>query len=261
MDHMDVGRFWEENAEAWTRLARQGYDIHRDHLNTPAFLEMLPDVAGLCGLDIGCGEGHNTRLVAGLGARIVAFDIAPTFVRHAGEAEVIAPKGIRYLQASTVELPFRDAAFDFAVAFMSLEGIPETQRVFAEAFRVLRSGGFLQFSISHPCFVAPDSKWVKDQTGTKVARQVSRYFKRLHGTIDEWTFGAIPVELQDEMLRFRTPRFNWTLSEWLNLVCDTGFTLERVNEPRPTAETVRTHPRLSDEEIVPTFFHVRCRRS
>ena len=37
---------------------------------------MLPDVRGLLGLDIGCGEGHNTRLLAGRGARVVAVDIA-----------------------------------------------------------------------------------------------------------------------------------------------------------------------------------------
>lgn len=69
MDHEEVGRFWNENAETWTRLARAGYDVYRDHFNSPAFLELLPDVRGLAGLDIGCGEGHNTRLLARRGAR------------------------------------------------------------------------------------------------------------------------------------------------------------------------------------------------
>ncbi len=51
-------------------VARAGYDVFRDHLNTPAFFALLPDVAGLSGLDIGCGEGHNTRLLARRGARV-----------------------------------------------------------------------------------------------------------------------------------------------------------------------------------------------
>ena len=42
---------------------RAGYDHYRDGLNTPAFLAMLPETRGLSGLDIGCGEGHNTRLL------------------------------------------------------------------------------------------------------------------------------------------------------------------------------------------------------
>ena len=70
MDHIEVGRYWNRNADAWTALARAGYDVYRDHLNTPAFLAMLPEVAGLSGLDIGCGEGHNTRLLARRGARM-----------------------------------------------------------------------------------------------------------------------------------------------------------------------------------------------
>jgi hypothetical protein len=54
MDHEEVGRYWDENAEVWTELVRAGYDHDRDGLNTPAFLEMLPDVNGLSGLDVGC---------------------------------------------------------------------------------------------------------------------------------------------------------------------------------------------------------------
>ena len=75
MNHKEAGEYWDGNADAWTQLARAGYDVYRDHLNTPAFLEMLPDVIGLAGLDIGCGEGHNTRLVAGRGARMAAVDV------------------------------------------------------------------------------------------------------------------------------------------------------------------------------------------
>ena len=60
---------WEHNAAAWVELSRAGYDVYRDLVNTPAFLAMLPDVAGLVGIDLGCGEGHNTRLVRDRGAQ------------------------------------------------------------------------------------------------------------------------------------------------------------------------------------------------
>src|SRR5512143_1500727 len=106
MDHEEVGHFWNINADAWTTLSRAGYDVYRDYLNTPAFMEMLPDVAGLRGLDIGCGEGHNTRLLARRGARVTAVDISGVFIGHALEAERQAPMGIDYRIASAVELPF-----------------------------------------------------------------------------------------------------------------------------------------------------------
>src|SRR5437867_11370843 len=132
MDHNEVGRYWNESAEVWTKLSIAGYDVYRDHLNTPAFFAMLPKVEGLTGLDIGCGEGHNTRLLAKRGARMTAIDIAEVFIAHAQEAERETPLGIDYRVASAVDLPFADAAFDLATAFMSLMDIPETDRVLAE---------------------------------------------------------------------------------------------------------------------------------
>ena len=132
MDHRQVGRYWDENAEVWTKLARAGYDVYRDYLNTPAFFEMLPDVQGLQGLDIGCGEGHNTRLLAEHGARMTALDISQVFVRQA-EAWAESPPGICYQVASAVELPYAGAAFDFATGFMSFMDIAETDVVLAQA--------------------------------------------------------------------------------------------------------------------------------
>ena len=154
MNHRDAGRLWNDSAASWTKLARAGYDTYRDHLNTPAFFQMLPNVAGLSGLDIGCGEGHNTRLLARRGAGMTAVDIAEVFIAHATQAETDQPLGIDYRVASAVELPFADATFDFATGFMSFMDIPETARVVSEAYRVLKSGGFLQFSIAHPCFLS-----------------------------------------------------------------------------------------------------------
>ncbi len=77
LDERAVGQMWDANAPEWIEFSRAGYDVYRDLVNTPAFLAMLPDVGGMVGLDVGCGEGHNTRLLADRGARLVGVDIAP----------------------------------------------------------------------------------------------------------------------------------------------------------------------------------------
>src|ERR1700755_70572 len=141
MDNREVGRYWNANADAWTKLARAGYDIYRDHVNSPAFFEILPSVGGLAVLDIGCGEGENTRHLARLGAKVTAVDIADRFVAYAVDAERREPLGIAYHIASAIELPFDDATFDAATAFMSLMDIAETERAIAEAYRVLKPSG------------------------------------------------------------------------------------------------------------------------
>ncbi|OPZ23943.1 MAG: Ubiquinone biosynthesis O-methyltransferase [Lentisphaerae bacterium ADurb.BinA184] len=260
MDHREVGRYWNGNAEAWTRLARAGYDVYRDYLNTPAFLTMLPDVQGLSGIDIGCGEGHNTRLIARRGAKLVGIDIAEVFIRHAAEAERTEPLGVEYRAASAVEIPFPDEHFDFATAVMSLMDIPETGRALSEAFRVLKPGGFLQFSITHPCFDTPHRRNLRDGKGLTYAIEVGDYFRNLEGDVTEWIFGAAPEELKQALPRFRTPRFTRTVGQWMNLLIETGFVIERVEEPRPSDETVRKCPHVQDAQVVAYFLHVRARR-
>jgi hypothetical protein len=63
---------------------------------------------------------------------MTGVNISERFVRYAKEAERERPLVIRYDPASAVELPFEEASFDFATAFMSLMDIPETGRVLTE---------------------------------------------------------------------------------------------------------------------------------
>jgi SAM-dependent methyltransferase len=260
MNHEEAGRLWNANADAWTKLARAGYDVYRDYLNTPAFFEMLPDVTGLLGLDIGCGEGHNTRLLAKRGARVTAIDIAENFIAHARQAEIDEPLGIDYRVASAVELPFANATFDFATGFMSFMDVPETDRAIAESHRILKPGGFLQFSICHPCFDTPHRRLLRDRNGLAYALEVGAYFRNREGEISEWLFGAAPPHAKQGLPKFRTPLFTRTLQQWLNLLIDTGFRLERVGEPRPSDETVRACPDVQDAQVVAYFLHLRVRK-
>jgi ubiquinone/menaquinone biosynthesis C-methylase UbiE len=259
MDHQEVGKYWNENAQTWTLLARAGYDVYRDHLNTPAFFETLPDVRGLKGLDIGCGEGHNTRLLARKGALLSAIDISEVFIEQARQAEEQHPLQIHYQVASAVDLPFSDNTFDFATAFMSFMDIPETEKTLSEAYRVLRKGGFLQFSITHPCFDTLHRKNLRNSEGKTYAIEVGGYFTSQNGDISEWSFSSLPESMQN-LPKFKVPRFTRTLSQWLNGLIQAGFAIEHLHEPKPSDEIVKQHPTLQDSQVIAYFLHVRCRK-
>ncbi len=260
MDHLEVGALWQRSAQAWTCLARGGFDVYRDLVNTPEFLEMLPDVQGQQGLDIGCGEGHNTRLVRERGASMTAVDISLPFARAAragvADQDEVLPVGI----ASALELPFADATFDFATAFMSLQDIPETELALQEAGRVLRPGGFLQFSICHPCSDTPHRKHVRNPDGTEVAIEIGRYFEEDPIEIVEWFFSAAPPEAREGLDPFRLPRIHRTLARWLNAILDAGLVLERFGEPVADDELCTARPEVADTRVVPYFLHIRCRK-
>ena len=257
MNHREAGRYWEANAEAWTKLARGGWDMYRDLVNTPAFFELLPDVAGQRGLDVGCGEGYNTRLLAERGAAMWAVDIAPQFVR---EARAAGDGSIRFAVASGQELPFADNQFDFATSFMCLMDLPQPDVALRECQRVLRPGGFLQYSISHPCFNPPWRKLLRTEDKQAYALEVGRYFDCIDGEIDTWLFSGAPAEVRQGMRRFQIPRFHRTLAQWINLTLDAGFRLERVSEPRANEETVERFPAVADTRVAAYFLHLRCRK-
>lgn len=259
LDDREVGRLWDQNADVWTMLARMGCDIYRDFLNTPAFLNMLPDVSGLRGLDVGCGEGHNTRLVAQRGAKMTAADIAPTFVRHAQDKEDEEPLGITYVAASGADLPFDDESFDFAVAFMSLMDMANHEDAIREAYRVLKPGGFIQFSIIHPCFWTADLRWIRNEAGEPIGVLCRDYFEG-HTKVQEWLFAAAPEEAKVGLPKFRVPRFSRTLSEWVNPLAEAGFRIEEMREPYADEESAKRFPRLAKSRMVALFLHVRCRK-
>jgi len=260
MNHEEVGRLWNDNAEAWTALSRAGYDVYRDAFNTPAFLEMLPQVRGLSGLDIGCGEGHNTRMIARRGARMTAIDISEVFIAHAIQAEVDDPEGITYQVASAVALPFVDETFDFATGLMSFMDIPETEQVLCEAYRVLKPSGFLQFSICHPCFDTPHRRNLRHADGVTYAIEVGDYFRNNDGEVGQWLFSAAPEEAKAPWPLFKVPRFSRTVSRWINLLIEAGFVIERLAEPRPDDATVAAWPNVQDAQVIAYFLHIRARK-
>jgi ubiquinone/menaquinone biosynthesis C-methylase UbiE len=254
----EVARHREDNAEAWTRQARAGLDVYRDALNTPAFLAMLPPIAGLEGLDVGCGEGANTRELARRGARMHAVDIAPTFIRHARAAEIEQPLGATFEVGDGMALPFPDSRFDFVTAFMSLMDMPDAARAVREAARVLRDGGFIQFSILHPCFAPRHRKVLRDDDGRVRAIEVAGYFDRTDGRVETWWFSTLPEAEKAKAPPFRTPCFDRTLSEWVAIVVGAGLVIAAMGEPYADADLARSVPTVADTAVAPLFLHIRA---
>ncbi len=85
---------------------------HHEHLSM--IERLVPDVAGLRVLDIGCGTGRNSRYLAGRGASVVGIDFSPKAVEIARRS---SPEGNPiYSVKSIFDLDER-VAFDAAVSW------------------------------------------------------------------------------------------------------------------------------------------------
>jgi len=186
---------------------------------------------------------------------------AKELAEKAKEAQGTTPLNIDYSVASATELPFENASFDFATSFMCLMDIPNPEKALQEAYRVLKPNGFLQFSITHPCFNTPHRKNLRRLNGKTYAIEVGNYFKNQDGKIEEWIFGAAPASLKNKFSKFKIPIFNRTLTQWFNDILESGFMIEQVNEPYPGNDVVKSEPYLQDAQITAYFLHIRCRKN
>jgi SAM-dependent methyltransferase len=257
VERPDTRAIWDANAPAWIELSRAGFDVYRDLVNTPAFLGMLPSVVGLRALDLGCGEGHNTRLLAGRGVEVVALDITEQFVRAASE---FAPAGIRHVVGDGAVLPFVSSSFDAVTAFMSLMDVADPERTLQEVARVLRPGGLLQFSVAHPLTSTPVRQWVHNEAGQRHALAVGNYF--YEGPIREtWTFGAAPPDIWNSVRPFEITYARRTVAGWLNAVLGAGLAVTAIGEPHADEVTAQAHPEVADTRIAPYFLIIQARRT
>lgn len=239
----EVARYWDGNADRWADHVRRGWDAYREAFNNPAFFAFLGDLAGLEVLDAGCGEGHNTRLLARQGAHVTGIDISPRMIELARAHEQREPLGVRYHTAAFDDLgAFEVGTFDCVVSFMALMDGPDLPRALRELHRVLRPGGRLVFSILHPCFTTPQVGWIRDEHGHEVGLRVADYFAD-QPFIERWKFSKGPVPTTEP--DFAVPRFPRTLSLWINSLVEAGFRITRLEEPRPSPQAVEGHPWLA----------------
>ncbi len=109
----------------------------------PSTLSLLGDVGEKRVLDIGCGDGIISRMVAKQGAKVIAFDPSIKQIEVAIEEENKNPLGITYF-VSSIQKFSSPAVFDSAFAVMVLcyaQNKSELQSFFDLTFSLLKKGG------------------------------------------------------------------------------------------------------------------------
>jgi ubiquinone/menaquinone biosynthesis C-methylase UbiE len=108
------------------------------------FLADVPFPAKAWVLDVGCGTGVLTRVLArwpDIGT-VVGVDPAPFLLAKAREFAAGLPN-VTFEETDARALPFAGEAFDAVVFDSTLSHVPGPERSLAEAFQVLRPGSVL----------------------------------------------------------------------------------------------------------------------
>lgn len=104
-----------------------------------AVLAALGDPKGKLILDIGCGQGNFSRVIADKGGKVVGVDLSQKMIEQAKRAD----STVHYEVISRAQFPFSDNKFDAAISTFCLCTEPDfsqVEKTLAETARVLKAG-------------------------------------------------------------------------------------------------------------------------
>jgi len=97
-------------------------------------------------LDIACGEGYGSAMIAQVARHVIGVDISHDVVKHA--AHRYGRSNLEFRTGSCAEIPIADNSIDLVVSFETIEHHDQHETMMAEIKRVLRPDGV--FIISSP---------------------------------------------------------------------------------------------------------------
>lgn len=182
-------------------------------------LRVLPDVAGMDVLELGCGTGYVSAWLARRGARVVGLDLTPAQLETARRCQEDFGLEFPLVEASAEDVPLPDAGFDLVVSEYGASIWCDPSRWVPEAARLLRPDGRLVFLRNSTLVMLcmPD----EGEAEERLLRP---------------QFGMYRLEWPGEGVEFHLGH-----GEWVRLLRASGFEIENLVEIQAPADA-ETHP-------------------
>lgn len=182
--------------------AGEGEKMEHHHLDiTLKTLRLMDLRAGQRVLDLGCGSGWATRLLARTVApesnadpNVVGLDVSDEMIRLAGETSREL-RNLRFEVGSASRIPESDAFFDRVLSVESFYYYPDQGAALDEVFRVMAPGGRLFILINLYSDNEYSLQWVDKLKVPVHVRSAAEYRKML---LDHGFECATSVQIPDE---------------------------------------------------------------
>ena len=113
-------------------------------------------IKGRAVLDIACGEGYGSGLLARTAAEVIGVDISKSTIEAARIK--YQRSNLQFIQGAADQIPAQDNYFDVVVSFETIEHHDRHEEMMSEIKRVLKPDGVLIIS-------SPDKRYYSDKPG------------------------------------------------------------------------------------------------
>ncbi len=214
---------YDEIADWYSARKMGSYEFK---MQLPAILNLLGDLRGKSLIDIGCGPGAYSVEFAKRGADVLGVDISRKMLDKARNNAKMTNIKFTLQKADAHSLPYTDDSFDVAVLILTILN----SKMVEEAARVLKLGGLLLFSDTHP-IIESKGRWEGNDIGA--GRIVEDYFLQ-----DKREWRIEPGPGRTITLKYYTR----TIEQCVNIIVDAGFKILRIVEPKPGKDVKKSDP-------------------
>jgi ArsR family transcriptional regulator len=131
----DSKNFFKNISGEWESMRS---DLFGSQFTSIALLSLLDPSLSI--LDIGCGIGNASSLIAPFVAEVVGVDRETAMLSEAKQRPSPATN-VKFVQGDATKLPMEDGRFDVAMFCLVLHHIEDTKSAICEAARVTKHGG------------------------------------------------------------------------------------------------------------------------
>ncbi len=249
---------WGPVAEWYDKHLEKSGDTYHEKVVHPNLLRMLGDIKNKQILDLACGQGVFSRILADHGANIIGVDLGKELIDIAEKKNEKYAFKIHYFHSTSDDLyMIKDASKDIVVCVLALQNIQKLQETVNEVSRVLKNGGKFFIVLNHPSFRNPQhTHWGYDENEKVQFRRVEEYLSESKVKID-MTPGS-----RDEK-KF-TVSFHRPLQVYVKAFSKYGFAVTRLEE-WVSHKASQSGPRKASEDKarkeIPLFLALEARKT
>lgn len=220
-------QYWDSIADEYRAITRiDAEDFHYGPLlDGESKLHLLPPLTpGMTALELGCGEGQNSRWLARKGLICTAVDISAEQLAYAKADAAADGLEITFLQQPIERCTFEANTWDLITSSHAFEFVEEPFELVKRIAGWLKPGGTFVLSTVHPVY---NGDWVSadEEDGSEVwGRLLINYFRPIDD-IREQPDGDGPA------IASRA----YPVSAWFNAFRAAGLQVERLEEPPATS--------------------------